>query len=254
MFNNLPLFEVNREERHFGFLFVAAFLNNKRYREKIRQEIAEIAGCEFSESELNVYLEPCLFRDYWYSLGDPVAYDEATHNKRRDILNLTLQAMGLDPSIIDSYDMFWTGAQNSKNSKLWFPGRWNQKHIERIQEDLQIPQNALYRIRWAFNAKPDILFTSNSSFIFCEIKLVSGFGYNENGYSQLQTQDDIIQIARNLFTENRTYSHFTITAKNDLGKNISWDRIIQLQRECSNNSFCDKMVETHFEKMIAFKK
>jgi len=51
MFNSdLSLYKINREERHFGFLFISELLNNDLFRNKIFSLLKERCGTKLLDS------------------------------------------------------------------------------------------------------------------------------------------------------------------------------------------------------------
>jgi hypothetical protein len=75
--------------------------------------------------------------------------------------------MGYHDVEIDGYSFFFT---NSKPGKLWNPGHWNKSAIE------SSGLKELLKVKWAFNAKPDIMIISNGHVILIEGKLESREG------------------------------------------------------------------------------
>ena len=76
---------------------------------------------------------------------------------------------------------FWTGVVGK--SKLWSPGRWSEKSLKESGLEALIP------VKWAFNAKPDLMILSGEQALLIEAKLESGEGRDEqSGYEQLSSQ------------------------------------------------------------------
>jgi hypothetical protein len=129
---------------------------------------------------------------------------------------------------------------------LWNPGRWSEKKniskLKQIQIDEKIPDNKLCRIAWAFNAKPDLLIISNDNCLFIELKLESGIGKNDNGYDQIETQQDIIDLINISvpFFCNKQIKKIILTK--DLNENnIAWDELIE--------HFTNDLVKKHFKRI-----
>ena len=225
MFPNMPYFEVNREERHFGFLFLSALIASTGARKTLIDYInTKIAGnlcCE----QIDAYAEVSLFRDYWRALGDSSKYTQETHEQRLRIFNRMAETMGFDPSLIHVESVFWTGAPGS--SKLFYPGKWMKSKINDAEERNNLVEKELWRLRWACNAKPDVMIEDAENFIFIEIKVESGFGSSDNGYSQLQTQKDILALGEALIPSMQSKRTALITLTQD-GPDLIWSEILRI--------------------------
>lgn len=226
MFNDNPYNKVNREERHFGFLFGSALIHNTEFASKIFEKYNSILSCDVTKSSFDIYFEVAALRDYWCDLGRSDEYSITTHNKRRNILNLILQNKGYDPNIIDQSKVFWTNGNIGKG-KLWCPSEWNIKEIMNIEKTV----NDLISIRWCFNAKPDILIVSNSSALFIEVKVESGGGKLNSGYDQLTTQEEISKWMKLLIPtfHDINFYNTSLTLNNELRiKGLRWIEIIDV--------------------------
>lgn len=180
MFNDKPYLEVNREERFFCALFGHALLSSSIIRERFVKLTQSKFGITLKPAPFEVFLEAAALRDYWNDLGDPIVYNDETHRKRRDVLHSLLSVMNVAEDVVDKHHLFWTSEQHRK---LWSPGRWEPKALK----EAGLPE--LIKLRWAFNAKPDILIVSDSNALMIEGKVESGEGQDEEtGYKQLEIQ------------------------------------------------------------------
>jgi len=102
-----------------------------------------------------------------------------------------LQTLSMETSVIDAEAVFWT--RKVKTSKLWHPGRWELGKLEAAG------LGALELVKWAFNAKPDVLVWSPTGGIILEAKVESREGRDaESGYAQLETQKLVAKLLRAL--------------------------------------------------------
>ena len=190
MFNDKPYFKVNREERFYVALFAHALLSSQIVRERFSDLIQSKYGINLNPSFFEVFLEVAALRDYWNDLGDPVAYTADTHSRRRAIIESILEMFELLPTVIDQHDFFWTSPERRK---LWSPGRWD---IAKVKE---AGLEKLVKVRWAFNAKPDMLIVSGGNALMIEAKLESGEGGNdETGYRQYEIQALSLELWKRL--------------------------------------------------------
>jgi len=227
MFNDKKYFEVNREERHFGFLLMAAVIYEHNFRKQFFELINNRIGREFlyNNNFDDIYGEVAIFRDYWNDLGDfkSAVNSDETNTKRRIIIEQFLEYFDISKDIIDKYSMFWTGKIGK--SKLWFPGKWSFEDIEALQNEKKLKNKELLRLRWACNAKPDVMIISKKSCLLIELKVESGIGTSSSGYNQEETQDDILKLA-NLTVPCFKYMNFErIMLTNGKDGNINWNEI-----------------------------
>ena len=231
VFNNKPYLSINREERFFCSLFAHALLVSSTYRTRIIGTMNRRFGVALDPSELEVFLEVAALRDFWNDLGDPREYSPETHQRRRDILNEIMEMESLDPTTIDKHGLFWT---NQPGSKLWSPGRWDVLRLDEAN------LSQLKRVRWAFNAKPDILLMSPASGLVIEAKLESGEGrIEEIGYEQLETQRLIIRLWKALIPEfaNVREEPTTLKLVNDLATGLTWEDLIATEEDAGIDEF-----------------
>lgn len=226
MFNNRPFHEVNREERHFGFLLFSEIIHNSEFRSFIFDKINNYLKSEkyLNEDNYDIFSEVALFRDYWYDLGKYKKYDQELHNKRKAVISELLLKFNVSDEIIDKYGVFWSA--NIGTSKLWYPGKWAIALLKEIQDTEHISENKLLRIRWAYNAKPDFLITSGSNAVFIELKVESGIGDNSEGYNQVETQNDILSLVKMTipFFKDFTLNRILISDKDT--EVIKWSELI----------------------------
>ena len=230
MFNNNSYNEVNREERHFGFLFGSAIIHDQNFAQKIFDRYNSIFGSDLDAKSFDIFFEVAALRDYWHALGNTdEEYHKITHPKRRIVINTILEDMDYDPAIIDQYGLFWTNG-NIGTGKLWCPSEWNIHELERIP----IKKKKLVTVRWCFNAKPDILIVSNKSAVFIEVKIESGGGRSNSGYDQLKIQKQISDLMILLIPEYTTitFHNSSLTLHNELStegekiQGIKWLEVI----------------------------
>jgi hypothetical protein len=195
MFSKKDFYKVNREERHFGFLLIASIIFDDNFRKYFFELINEdVDQKSFLDSnDFDIYSEVAIFRDYWNDLGDYENYTQELHSQRREVVETFLEHFNIDRNIIDNYSLFWTGRIGE--SKLWFPGRWPVPNINIIQREENLSDRELLRLRWACNAKPDVMIISKNSGLFIELKVESNLGGNSYGYDQQETQFDILRLA-----------------------------------------------------------
>lgn len=246
LFNDVPFYKVNREERHFGFLVMAALICCKSSRAELIKYINRIANSNLHCESLNVYAEVSLFRDYWFNLGDATIYDINTHKRRFGIFTNMLAVMNVDCSAIDTEDVFWTG--KPKESKLYYPGKWTREKIHKSEYRLGLKKRELWRLRWACNAKPDILLEDEKTMVFVEIKVESGFGHGYEGYSQRETQEDIINLGKATIPKmgNKVVK---LTSLTQTGNEMVWNEIKKIINNIEPSESDFSMITRHLNNM-----
>lgn len=233
MFTNHSYNEVNREERHFGFLFGSAIIHNQEFAQRIFERYNFILGSDLDANTFDIFFEVAALRDYWRDLGPSDEYSSETHAKRRVVLDKILQDKGYNPSIIDQNKVFWTNG-NIGTGKLWCPSEWNISELHKIDKS----KNDLVSIRWCFNAKPDILIVSNTSCVFIEIKIESGGGKLNSGYDQLDVQEEISHLMKLLIPEfhNHNFFNSSLTLNDELRmKGLKWIEVIDILKTTMEN-------------------
>jgi hypothetical protein len=163
--------DVNREERFYCFLLGHALLVSPHMRNSFTALAQPHAALD--AGALEVYVEMAALRDYWFALGDAREYTEETHTRRRAVLEHLLSCCTLSNELIDQHDFFWTGRGDAR--KLWNPGRWRLPKESSEELPFATLQN-LWNLKWAMNAKPDMLLLSPNAALLIEAKVESGEG------------------------------------------------------------------------------
>ena len=201
---------VNREERFYCMLIAHCLLSSKSAREgfaKVVHDEAGLPGIFSNSSEFEVFMEVAALRDYWRELGDPKRYDPAIEQARRDFLEKALRWVnGLEdgakvgwsqspPDLLDKKrgSPFWTEKKDGSPNKLCSPALWPIKKLNKADSTRPCVER-LKRLRWAFNAKPDLLVLGGQHGVLIEVKVESGGGQNKDGYKQLPTQANILSL------------------------------------------------------------
>lgn len=235
MFNNKPYKKINREERFFCSLFAHALLTSQYVRSRFAKMVCQL-GVNLDPDKLEVYLEVAALRDYWNDLGDPHQYSSETHERRCEVVGAILRLGSIDSKIINSKPMFWT---KGVGSKLCFPGRWNKKALE--EKDFGV----LKRVKWAFNAKPDMLLLSPTGALVLEAKVESSKGQNRaDGYNQIKTQKFIVELWQRLIP---SFSDVPIRlATLELGSQVedglAWNDVIMMINRSELDSFTKECI------------
>ncbi|WP_208019709.1 hypothetical protein [Candidatus Chlorobium masyuteum] len=222
MFNKNSYSVVNREERFFCFLFAHALLSSRA----VRVGFAELAKskCDIAlhPDNLEVYVEVAALRDYWYDLGKPDEYLKDTHNLRRVVLEKILEIRDVPLASLDQHELFWT---TPKREKLWSPSHWG------IEELKNAGLEKLKQVRWAFNAKPDILLVSPKTMLVIEAKLESGEGRkDETGYKQYDILPLIVELWEKLIPEfqKRKMVQAKLERQASGSNTVTWSDIIEI--------------------------
>ncbi len=241
----MNFYHINREERHFGFLFFNALLSNPPFRQEMFALMNSRAAVSLDAAEFDIYAEVAIFRDHWNALGNHNNYSAELHSKRLEVLSVILGTNGIDPAIIQEHDMFWTGSVGA--SKLWYPGKWSERKIQEIEDARKIEKKRLWRCRWLCNAKPDVMIHSGNDVLFIEIKVESGMGMGNNGYDQVQTQDDIIRTGKRVidWMKDANVQRMTLTHIED-HCGITWNEVIDCFSKTRTRSNAGaEMIERH---------
>ncbi len=249
MFNSRPYYLVNREERHFGFLFASALIYNHSFRTEIFKRYETIAQTHLDPKagQFDIYLEVAALRDFWNDLypknnnNKPVYTPEAEDQKRK-ILTCLFDFLLPNLDILDKYKVFWTGNEPQRG-KLWSPGQWDVGQLRIVEDEESLERDTLVQIRWAFNAKPDILIASKESSLMVEVKLESAEGTTDTGYSQFPIQELIAKLMHLLIPEFQSHpiknSCLTLSgnldSKNKNVQGLSWAEVIETLEKTHNN-------------------
>lgn len=251
MFNKKEYFEVNREERHFENLLMSSIIYDEIFRQHFFTLINEkLEKDSYLCGSFDIYSEVAILRDYWHDLSANNKQSCELSNEYRRIICLCFENFGLCESLLDKYPLFKT------NNQLCFPGKWTItkrykedllliETLKDIQNDNFIKDNKLCRIKWAFNAKPDLLIISNHNCVIIELKLESRIGTNSNGYNQIETQTDVACLMKKTIPifGDMNIEHILITKKG--GKsNISWQEVLSIKDKISN-----ELVKIHFNEL-----
>lgn len=227
MFNAKPYLEVNREERFYCHVVIHALLTSETTRRNFSELIQSKVGVAFPPSAFEIFVEAAALRDYWYDLGDPLDYSDKTDQRRREVLTSILGYFDIPGEAINKNGFFRTS-----KGKLWSPNRWSETGIEKSNE-LGKPEKAyLKMVKWAFNAKPDIMLLADSTALLIEAKLESGEGRDgSSGYQQLPIQSMISFLLWKLVPkfQNLTFRNITLakTHLNSHGHSGIWDTIFK---------------------------
>lgn len=234
MFNDKPYHTINREERHFGFLFGSALIHNQEFVKEIFRKYNDLIGSSLEALNFEIFLEVAALRDYWFDLGNSLEYSPDTHFRRRKVLNMILQKKGYDTELIDQEKVFWTNGKIG-TGKLWCPSEWNVTELRKFEKT----ENDLASVRWSFNAKPDVLIVSNNCAVFIEIKVESGGGRSYSGYDQLKIQKEISLWMKLLIPEfnNKAFFNTSLTLHNEIEiKGLTWREVIDSLRNTSEGN------------------
>ena len=202
--------QVNREERFYCMLIAHCLLSSKSARDGFAKVIHDDTGLPgiFSDTrDFEVFVEVAALRDYWRELGDPKRYDSGIEQARRAFLHKALEwANELDsdaekgwsrtsPDLLDKTlgSPFWTKKRDKSPGKLCSPALWPIEQLNKKDSSRPCVER-LKRLRWAFNAKPDLLVLAGEHGVLIETKVESGSGSNKDGYKQLPTQGNILSL------------------------------------------------------------
>jgi len=243
-FNPKSFYEVNREERYYGFFVFSYMLQNPAASAEICKLIAGVPD-SLSFNEPEVYLEATFLRDYWRDLGDPQTYTADTHGRRRAIIENCMSIHGLNPADIDKENFFWT---SPKREKLWCPSEWDINLRER-------PELKRHKeLRWAFNAKPDVALVDEKNLMFIEIKLESGEGRTEDGYNQFSTQTLIGNLATRLVPHLVGKKFKRIDLDISGADSLHWNDLMLICKGHSISKFQELVIESFMSRYYASKR
>lgn len=232
MFNNKRYYQVNREERFYCFLFAHTLLASHQVRSEFARLVERRFKVILDPDDLDVYIEAAVLRDFWHDLGDPNIYSDKTHLRRREVLEAILNEFDVPASTLEAYDLFWT---TRKRNKLRSPGRWNERVLKQNGLENIIP------VKWAFNAKPDIVIVSGNNVLLIEAKVESGEGRDgQSGYQQFENQQLVSRLIKLLVPQfrNSTIANTVLELKSVKG--ISWDKVVSIVRNSDVDKFTKK--------------
>lgn len=78
----MKLYEINREERHFEFLFPTALISCPEFRKVMFADLGSRASLLLNPMDFDIYAEVAILRDYWNKLGDHNQYTAELHARR----------------------------------------------------------------------------------------------------------------------------------------------------------------------------
>jgi hypothetical protein len=245
----MKLYEINREERHFGFLFLTSLIAYPEFTREMFALLNSRASMHLNPQDFDIYAEVAAFRDHWNSLGDHNRYSDDLHSKRLAVLEEILAALAIPSSLIHEHDLFWTGAIGK--SKLWYPGKWPEAKIADLEIKAGIDGKRLWRCRWLCNAKPDVMIHSGSDVLFIEVKVESGMGASDHGYNQEQTQTDIITAGRRVIDWMKTANVGRLTlTQNASPSGITWRHVVAVfEKTMPSPDVGAEMIARHLRKM-----
>jgi hypothetical protein len=252
----MNLYQVNREERHFGFLFMSSLISYAEFRSEIFDLLNSRLELHLNDQVFDIYAEPAIFRDSWRSLGDPRRYSKTLNDERRKMLDKMLTALGVeDCSLIDQHPMFWTGVSDKR--KLWYPGKWNREDMLAVEKERSLDKEGLLRrCRWLCNAKPDVMIESGDEVLFVEMKVESGMGRGRDGYRQRDVQQYIIAVGASVFGwREGAVKKITLSRRGDpkepAGSSITWKEVIDaFLRTRPRPDLGAEMIERHLLRML----
>lgn len=233
MFNDKEYFTVNREERFYCALLAHALLTSGTFRTAFSNLLNTRTEVILDPESFEIYLEAAVLRDYWNDIGDASVYSEATHRRRKEVIEEILSFQDLPSSLICENDFFWT---SRNRRKLWSPGRWVPSLTDKVAS------KRLWKIKWAFNAKPDIMIVSNSFVLLIEAKLESEEGQDtEKGYKQFEIQQLVGRLMKQLIPSFKKFTFINIVlSKNDSKQGISWNEVLTLIEASGLDEFTQK--------------
>ncbi|MFC2066843.1 hypothetical protein ACFLUO_07340 [Chloroflexota bacterium] len=250
MFLNQSYIEVNREERHYCSLLAHALLSSEIVREEFAALVSEEVKLDPAQTE--VFIEVAALRDYWHALydGNPRLYNDTTSANRKAFLEEILTIYDIPIDIIGKEKLFWT---KGIGSKLWNPGHWTIPEIEKPKLG-HIDQ--LKKLKWAFNAKPDMMIVSNNQAILVEAKLESGEGkYGDDGIGQREIQETIGELMPKLIIpafEDIVFHNMLLAKKlpkdNEWQLSITWKEIIEIIMKAKAQ--LDAFTVNNFEQLL----
>lgn len=193
---------VIREERFFCTLLVHACLSDEPFSDRFVHRLAEVSRTPLGSGGLELYTEVAWLRDYWYQLGDFRTYSAELHQRRREqllsVLEVHLGDADLAARVIEAH------FTETTKGRIQSPGRWDVKEIEsfttvaateRDQGDPLKLRRKLCELKWAYNAKPDLLVIGDRVPVLIEAKVESGIDYKKTtGYNQARISQTIRRL------------------------------------------------------------
>ena len=129
----------------------------------------------------------------------------------------------------------------TSTKKLWNPNHWNEKALAEAGLD------KLIKVKWAFNAKPDILLASPESMLVIEAKVESPEGCKADvEYKQFQTQKLISELWQLLIPkfQNRKLVNAILNVSSSIEDIpvIQWSEIIEMISGSDVDEFTRKAI------------
>lgn len=233
MFRNSLYHEVNREERHYCAILAHTLLSSPSTRKNFTDLVKQKFKLDFAPDDLEIYIEAAILRDYWKDLGDPRRYLETTHIQRRKIIELIMNHYGPASYNLDEISLFWT---RGNPRKLWSPGRWSTPALKEKGWD------KLLKVKWAFNAKPDLLLISGNTILVVEAKVESIEG-SYDGATQLGIQKLIARLINQLIPAYKKAKIKTTFLSLHNPKGITWKEILNMMNEKELDAFTIKTMQ-----------
>lgn len=240
----MPSFlDINREERFFCAVLLHVLLTPGPSQHRVLDLLNATAGSnDLYPEDLEAYVEVAALRDAWYALGDHNKYTPAVHAARLEVLHdllraacgVTADANELD-ALIHGHCFFWS---TPARKKLHSPGRWPLKQLQAATAFND--HTRLMGLKWAFNAKPDLLLLSGQQGVLVEAKAASTFSKNHAvGYDQESVQDLIAVlfpvVTRGLVEAPLRRITLTNVAHGDTG--VMWSDIVSAVRPADIGAF-----------------
>lgn len=214
-----------REERNFAAMLYHLLLDEGRLR-----AFLDLVGHPMADvKDVGIYFEYAHLRDLWAQVQGDI---ESRNRRYREAIVRMLEPERELPTETRLFNEFFIGEGSRDASDLYIrmPSRWSDKQFDRWCEfgELAFAKRACM-IRWAFNAKPDLVLHLAGNTVLCiETKLESPIGdYRANvggvhgcfRMSQTELQEFILGKLL------RYSAHFAIVAKSKQGgRKCTWPR------------------------------
>lgn len=194
--------DVTREERFFCTLLVHATLSDGHFRNEFVHRLAEASETPLRSSSLELYTEVAWLRDYWFALGDFNKYHDELDQRRESQLRRVLEVHLGDAE--QAQHVLTANFIRTKTGKIQSPGRWSLPDITAFTQieargrepgDALVLDKQLRELKWAYNAKPDVLVVSGGHPVLVEAKVESGIDFKKSsGYNQARISQTIRRL------------------------------------------------------------
>lgn len=229
MFGKFQLWEINREERFYCALLAHVTLSSALARDSICKAINMATGSRLVAENLEVYVEIAALRDYWNRLDRPVGYGGP--DPKLDVLRKIFELEGLAADLLDN------PAFRTSTGKIPNPGHWNIETICQAFPEAAANCNwldTLKKIKWSFNAKPDLLFVSGNQAVFVEAKVESGEDKYEGKVPQTEVQKKIasfIKALAPLYHDTEFFNTMLLLQRDNDSDALVWaDLVAELEK------------------------